>query len=139
MHELSLAEELVARCAELAGGRRVVQVRARASFGVDEQELSEAFLLAAAGGTGGGGGAGGAAAGAGGALEGAAGGALAGAVLELQLVPARLECPCGWAGELPDDYVVGHIGVCPGCGRAAELPGGLEVVGLRFAGEGEAP
>ena len=110
MHELSLAEELVARCTELAGGRQVLEVHARANFGLDKEEFSEAFPLAAAGGP------------------------LKGAVLELELVPARLDCPCGWAGQLPYDFVAGHIGICPGCGRAAELSGGLEVVGLRYAG-----
>ena len=116
MHELSLAEELVARCAERAGGRQVVEVRARASTGVDCEELSAAFPIAASG---------------------VAGGVLEGAALEFEIVPARLSCPCGWAGELPADNVAGHIGVCPDCGRAGELSGGLDLLGLRFAGEAQ--
>ena len=115
MHELSLAEELVVRCAERAGGRHVVGVRARASTGVDCEELSAAFPVAAVG---------------------VAGGVLEGATLEFEIVPARLGCPCGWAGELPADNVAGHIGICADCGRAGELSGGLELLGLRFAGEG---
>jgi Zn finger protein HypA/HybF involved in hydrogenase expression len=114
LHELSLAEELVARCAERAGGRQVVEVRARASTGVDSVELLAAFPVAAAG---------------------AAGGVLEGASLDLEVVPARLTCPCGWTGELPTDNVAGHIGICPDCGRAGEASGGLDLLGLRFAGE----
>ena len=115
MHELSLAEELVSRCVERAGGRRVVEVRARASTGVDCEELSAAFPIAAAG---------------------VAEGVLEGAALDLEVVPARLVCPCGWAGELPDDNVAGHIGICPECGQAGEVASGLELLGLRFAGQG---
>lgn len=118
MHELSLAEDLAACCAEKARGRRVMLVRARCGAGVDTEELAIGFWLAAAGLPG----------------EGASE-ALESASLELEAVPPRIECPCGFSGELDADRVVGHIGVCPRCGRAGGLAGGLELVGLRFAGE----
>lgn len=112
MHELSLAEDLVARCAELSAGRRVLLVRARCSAGTDPEELAAVFPVAA---------------------RQQGGGELADAALDLEVVPARLQCPCGWAGELPEDNLAGHIGVCPGCGQPTELAGGLELLGLRFA------
>jgi hypothetical protein len=87
--------------------------------GVDAEELGVGFWLAAA------------------RLprEGAAE-ALEGASLELEPVPACLACPCGFAGEVGLDDVAGHIGVCPECGRAGELAGRVELVGLRFTGGG---
>lgn len=114
MHELSLAEGLVARCAELSRGRRVSSVRARCGAGIDAEELAAVFPVAA---------------------EQYASRDLENATLDLEVVPAYLECPCGWAGELPMDNVAGHIGVCPSCGQPTELPGGLELLGLRYAGE----
>jgi hydrogenase nickel incorporation protein HypA/HybF len=111
VHELSLAKELVRRSAELAEGRRVDVVLVRCSAAVDSEELLGVFPMAAAG-----------------TAE------LEGAVLELEAVPARIQCPCGFSGELDADHVVGHIVICPDCGRAAELSRGLELMGLRFAG-----
>ena len=114
MHELSLAEDLVAKCAERSGGRRVLAVRVRCNAGVDAEELSAAFAVAA---------------------KQYAGRELEDATLELGVVPAHLKCSCGWGGELPEDSIAGHIGICPGCGHPTELSSGLELVGLRFAGD----
>jgi len=116
LHELSLAEGLVAKCAELSQGRRVTAVRARCSIGVDAEELAAVLPVAA---------------------KQYGGEELEDATFELQVVPAHLECPCGWSGELPVDHVAGHIGICPTCGRPTELPGGLELLGLLYAGEPE--
>ncbi len=83
MHELSLAEELVARCAQLAGGRSVTAVRARCSSAVDCEKLLAAFSLATT------------------ATDG-----LQTATLELEPVPARIDCLCGFTGYLgPEDVV----------------------------------
>jgi Zn finger protein HypA/HybF involved in hydrogenase expression len=114
VHELSLAEDLVAKCAERAGGRRVLTVRVRCSAGVDAEELSVVFPVAA---------------------KQYAGSELEHAALELDVVPTHLGCSCGWAGELPEDNIAGHVGICPGCGHPTELSSGLELVGLRFAGD----
>ena len=111
MHELSLAQELARRSAEMAEGRRVSVVQARCSAGVDREELASVFPVAVAG-----------------TAE------LEGAALQLEGVAARLECSCGFAGDLAADQVFGHIGLCPGCGCPGELSGGLELVGLLFAG-----
>jgi Zn finger protein HypA/HybF involved in hydrogenase expression len=114
LHELSLAEGLVAKCAELCRGRRVLAVRARCSAGIDAEELAAVFPVAA---------------------KQYPGGELENATFDLEVVPAHLECSCGWAGELPGDNVAGHIGICPGCGRPTELSGGLELLGLGYAGD----
>lgn len=118
MHELSLAEELAARCAELAGARRVVAVKLRCGAGVDQEELAAAFALVAAS-----------------PLV----PALMGAALEVEGAAPTLSCQCGYSGQLGAEQVAGHVGVCPGCGRPAELDGGVELVSVRLAGGAEEP
>jgi len=119
MHELSLVEEMVSKCLALAHGRTVLEVRARCSDGIDAAEVSESFSFLVAG-------------------QGSAGGdtCLTGARLALETVPAVLRCACGFNGELPHDNVAGHLGICPECGHVSEQGGGLEVLGISFAGAG---
>jgi Zn finger protein HypA/HybF involved in hydrogenase expression len=52
--------------------------------------------------------------------------------LRLEEVPAVMRCRCGFEGELDPDDVAGHIGVCPECGCAGELGGGLELMAVTF-------
>jgi len=118
MHELSTVEELVAQVRHVAGDRRVLEVFARCPATIDAEEVRECFSYVV------------------GALsssEGSAG--LSGAVLTLDVVPVRLRCTCGFEGELVDDDVAGHIGVCPSCARTQELDAGLVLVGVSCASD----
>lgn len=116
MHELSLAEELLTKCATLAEGRPVVEVSVRCPAGLCSYELSEAFALLVA------------------RLSATGRDAcLRQAQLRLQTVPAVMRCSCGFDGELGPSDVAGHIGVCPRCGRVGEPGGSVELVGVTFA------
>jgi Zn finger protein HypA/HybF involved in hydrogenase expression len=59
-------------------------------------------------------------------------GCLRDARLSLQEVPAVMRCRCGFDGEVGPGDIAGHIGVCPECGCAGELGGGLELMALTF-------
>lgn len=120
MHELSLVDELVAVCRERAQGRPIRQVRVRCPASVGAEELRAGFALAAK------------------EVAGAVGDrCLAGAELRLQLVPVQLRCPCGFEGQLSEEYLAGHMTVCPQCGRVADADDGLDLVSISFwAGRG---
>jgi len=114
VHELSLAEELVNECATLAQGRPVLAVAVRCPPGMGSSELSDSFAILAA------------------QLAEAGDACLRQAQLTLEEVPAVMSCRCGFVGELGPADMAGHIGVCPVCGCAGELGGGLELVALTF-------
>jgi Zn finger protein HypA/HybF involved in hydrogenase expression len=114
VHEVSLAEELVNECATLAQGRPVLVVAVRCPPGVGSSELSDSFALLAA------------------QLAESGNACLRQARLRLQEVPAVMRCRCGFEGELGPGDIAGHIGVCPECGCAGELDGGLELMALTF-------
>jgi Zn finger protein HypA/HybF involved in hydrogenase expression len=116
MHELSLAEELVATCAGRVGRRAVRVVRVRCLASVEAEELCEGFAFAAS------------------RLAASNGDpCLLAAELEVELVPVHLVCECGYEGQLTDDHIAGHMSVCPGCGHVGEVTDGLELVGVTFA------
>jgi Zn finger protein HypA/HybF involved in hydrogenase expression len=117
MHELSLVEELVKTCTDLAQGRTVAAVSARCSSAVDPVELREAFTLLVGQV----------------AVRTGGGGALSKADLKLETVPVRFRCTCGFDGELGPEHLVGHIGICPSCGRVGEVEAGIELVAMSFA------
>ncbi len=118
MHELSVVEELVAKCRRLARGRRVMRVWARCPEGMDTDELVECFDYVVA------------------QLSQAGEGAFEGAGLRLETVPARIRCACGFEGRLVPEDIAGHMGICPGCGRVSELSlPPLELLGLSFAAQ----
>jgi Zn finger protein HypA/HybF involved in hydrogenase expression len=122
MHELSLADDLVGKCRQLAAGREVVQIWLRCSASTDRQELTEAFRAAA--------------------LATAAPAAtrpemtsndaenLSSARLVFELAPSTLACACGFEGELAESSIAGHMAVCPHCGKVSSVGPGLELVGL---------
>jgi len=114
VHEVSLAEELVTACATLAQGRPVLVVAVRCPPGVGSSELSDSFALLAA------------------QLAESGDGCLSQAQLRLQEVPPVMRCRCGFDGELGPGDIAGHIGVCPECGWAGELGGGLELMSMTF-------
>ena len=60
-------------------------------------------------------------------------GCLRQARLSLEEVPALRRCSCGFSGELGPDNIAGHIGICPECGSAGDLGGGLELMAMTFA------
>jgi len=114
MHELSLVEDLVSKCSALAAGRMVVEVRARCASGIDPAELSDAFTL----------------------MRQSAGPygdpCLNRAELKLEPLPVELRCGCGFAGQLSEDHMAGHMSVCPRCGQVGEVETGLELVGIKL-------
>lgn len=128
-------EELIAQVRRAAGNRRVLEVFARCPAAVAGAEIAECFSYvveelasferaseapgerASSNGPW-----------LGGACE------LTGAELTLEIVPVRLRCICGFEGELGEDDMAGHIGICPGCGRPQELDASLELVGISYAG-----
>ncbi|HTW10454.1 MAG TPA: hypothetical protein VME46_23315 [Acidimicrobiales bacterium] len=115
MHELSLVDELVATCLQLADGRPVLEVWARCPAGTDMDEVGEYFALLARSGPPG------------------QGSCLERAELRLEQRDVELCCTCGFTGALGPDDIAGHIGVCPVCGRASEIRERLEVVAMSFA------
>ena len=115
MHEASLAEELVNECATLAKGRPVLVVAVRCPPGMVSSELSDSFAILAE------------------QLAESGDGCLRQAQLRLQEVPAVISCRCGFNGEVEPGNIAGHIGVCPECGCASELGGGLELMALTFS------
>lgn len=122
MHELSVVEELVAKCSLLAQGRPVLRVWARcpSAMGTDELEECFAYVVGQLGQTG--------------------QSPLAGAQLRLETAPARLDCGCGYTGLVGEADVAGHMAVCPACGRVSDLgmpP--LELLGLSFASPAVTP
>jgi Zn finger protein HypA/HybF involved in hydrogenase expression len=116
MHEVSLVEELVSTCRRLAEGRSVVEVLARCPTSVDQEELSAAFVLVTR------------------QLADETGdGCLSAAELELETVPVRLSCSCGFEGDLDGGHLAGHMGICPRCGQVAEVEGRLELLRIKVA------
>ena len=110
MHELSLVEELVARCIGRTGGKPASLVRVRHASTVPLDGLEQAFTMLTLGGP------------------------LAGAVLEAEPFSVSLGCDCGFSGELGhDDLVSGSIACCPACGAVSTLPrtAELELVDVR--------
>ncbi len=118
MHEASLAEELVNECATLAQGRPVLVVAVRCPPGMGSSELSDSFAILAA------------------QLAESGDACLCQAQLTLEELPAVMRCRCGFDGELGPGDIAGHIGVCPECGCAGELGGGLELMALTFDDNG---
>jgi len=108
VHELSLAEELVAECCRLAGGRRALSVRVGCPPTVDRAELEEGFYSLVPG------------------------SALEGANLEVQEAPCELSCPCGFVGQVGPEQLAGHFAICPQCAQARPVPGGVELLALRL-------
>ncbi len=116
MHELSLAEELVATCRGHARGRAVRAVQVRCPASLDAEELSEGFAFAANR-----------------LAASASDPCLVVAELEVEPVPVQLACACGYEGLLTDDHVAGHMSICPRCGHVGEVTDGLELVSMTFA------
>jgi Zn finger protein HypA/HybF involved in hydrogenase expression len=121
MHELSLAEELVARCRALSEGRQALEVWVRCPASVDAAELVEGFgyLVHER------------------SHEPGAD-AIAGAELKVETVPVRIRCPCGFSGELGPDDCAGHMSICPSCGRTGELEQGVDLLAISYALSGPA-
>jgi Zn finger protein HypA/HybF involved in hydrogenase expression len=120
VHELSLAEELVATCRGHAGGRTVRAVRVRCPASLDTEELCESFAFAANR-----------------LAASASDPCLVVAELKVEPVPVHLACPCGYEGLLADDHVAGHISICPRCGHVGEVTDSLELVSMSFADDME--
>ncbi|HEY7524073.1 MAG TPA: hydrogenase maturation nickel metallochaperone HypA [Candidatus Limnocylindrales bacterium] len=112
MHEVGLAEELIAACIDEAGGARIDRVVVRHASTVSEDALRQAFTMLAADGP------------------------LAGARLETTRFELRLECACGFAGALgPEHEIGGSVIVCPACGdvRPAPRTPEIELLGVERA------
>lgn len=114
MHELGLAQELVGRCRVEAHGRHVLEVWANCPVGLDVPELSECFALLA------------------GQLAEAGEGWLEEAELRVQVAPVRLECSCGFQGELDHDHLAGHVAICPRCAHVSEAGGDVELAAIVY-------
>jgi hydrogenase nickel incorporation protein HypA/HybF len=108
VHELSLVSELVEECCRQADGNTVSIVKARCCLPDLEEELQQGFVMLTTGTP------------------------LEGAVLEVEQVPLEVECSCGYAGEVEDAGIVGHMFVCPSCGQVRPIHSALlELMELR--------
>lgn len=115
MHEIGLAQELVASCLRLAAGRPIRLLRIRYAPGVEPDVVRQAVASVAA--------------------ADLAPGPLRGAAVEL--LPARheLSCGCGFRGILEADDLGPGVAVCPACGALHLAPRSpeLELVALELA------
>ena len=110
MHELSLVEALIDECRRQAGGRPVLRLRVRLGATLGAEELHQAFAMLKSDTV------------------------LAGAVLEVETASLVFACECGYPGPVGDDDVIGHLVVCPACGRVYPAAAdGLELLALSFA------
>lgn len=106
MHELSLVSELVDECCRRAEGGRVSLVRVRCALPDAEDELQQAFVMLSADTP------------------------LEGAVLEIEPVALRIACKCGYEGAV--DGVIGHMYICPSCGKVGPFDSAsLELLEVR--------
>jgi hypothetical protein len=55
------------------------------------------------------------------------------AILAAQLAESGDDCLRQARLRLGPDDIAGHIGICPECGSAGELGGGLELMAMTFA------
>ena len=108
-------DELISECTERAGGRAVAEVRVRCAEGTDTDEVADAFAFLVPHCP---------------AVNGV--NPMAGARLSLSTVPARGECKCGFAGEVPSGAVAGHMFVCPECGCVGDQQSVVELLELIF-------
>jgi Zn finger protein HypA/HybF involved in hydrogenase expression len=115
VHELSLVDELITECTRRAAGRAVAEVRVRCAEGTDTDEMVDAFAFLVPH-----------------CPEVNGVNPMAGARLVLSTVPARGECKCGFAGEVPSEAVAGHMFVCPDCGCVGDQRGVVELFELIF-------
>ena len=121
MHEFGIVKALTATVltrAEAAGAERVVAVRVRRGGLMSEEAVRQAFQLLAAGTR----------------LEGAA--------LAIETAERSIRCPCGREARPTSDDLMGHLFLCPACGRAQDAGGtqGLELVEILVGdGAGSAP
>jgi Zn finger protein HypA/HybF involved in hydrogenase expression len=98
MHEVSLAEALLAECERRTSAGPIRRVRVRHASSVDVSALRQAFEMLASGGR------------------------LADATLEAEAFDVRLACACGFEGVLGHDDLVGaSMAVCPSCGGVSRL------------------
>ena len=109
MHEYAAVEELVGvltRQVTARGVGRVASVRLRRSSAFDPAALAQAWPIAAAGTP------------------------LAGAAVEVTVADLTFACCCGERRVITADDLIGHMFVCPACGRAGDVDGShdLEVV-----------
>lgn len=109
MHEYAAVEELVSlltRQLTARGVERVAAVRLRRSSVFDPAALAQAWPMAAAGTP------------------------LAGAAVEVTVADLAFACGCGHRQIVTADDLIGHMIVCPACGRAGDVAGthDLEVV-----------
>jgi Zn finger protein HypA/HybF involved in hydrogenase expression len=119
MHEYAAVEELVGaltRQLTARGVGRVASIRLRRSSSFDPDALAQAWPMAAAGTP------------------------LAGAAVAVTVADLAFACGCGRRQVVTADDLIGHMVVCPACGRAGEVDGAhdLEVVEV-IAADGGAP
>lgn len=99
MHEVGLAEELIAACIARAAGADVQRIAVRHASTVSEDALRQAFAMLSVGGP------------------------LDGASLDTEPLPIELKCGCGFAGILgPEHELGGPAVVCPACGAVQPAP-----------------
>jgi len=112
MHEVSLVDELLDAVRTQAAGAPVMLIRVRYATTIPEEVLRQSFELLTQGDP------------------------LGRATLEAEPFEIRLTCPCGFAGALGHDDVVGPtMAVCPSCGELRTTPrtAELELLEVRTA------
>lgn len=98
MHEVSLVAELITECERRSAGQPVQLVRVRHVSSIPEPALRQAFRMLTEG------------------------SALADAAFEAETFDVELRCPCGFAGILGHDDLIGaSVAVCPDCGQVSTL------------------
>jgi Zn finger protein HypA/HybF involved in hydrogenase expression len=111
MHEYAAVAELVGvvtRQLAARGVERIAAVHLRRSSAFDPAALAQAWPVAAAGTP------------------------LAGAAVEVTVADLTFTCPCGERRVITADDLIGHMFVCPACGRAGDVDGthDLEVTAI---------
>ncbi|MFN3421669.1 MAG: hydrogenase/urease maturation nickel metallochaperone HypA, partial [Armatimonadota bacterium] len=100
MHEFevveSLVNELLPKLQE-QGVKRVTEVRFRRGSTFSEEALLQAFSMLTQGTV------------------------LEGAKVEVEVTQTKFSCLCGHEQTITADDLIGHIFVCPKCGRAQEI------------------
>ncbi len=100
MHEFdvvkSLIDELLPKLKE-QGVKRVTEVRFRRGSTFSEEALYQAFSALSRGTL------------------------LEGARVEVEVTQTKFRCPCGHEQVITADDLIGHMFVCPECGRAQEI------------------
>jgi Zn finger protein HypA/HybF involved in hydrogenase expression len=99
VHEVALVADLVEAAAARVEGPRARRVVVRYASTIPTDVFEQAWAMLTAGGP------------------------LDGAELDATAFPVRLECPCGFAGALEHDDVIGPgQAVCPSCSELRAFP-----------------